>query len=273
MPRLFPALANGAPADRLNFASLMLALFCGGAAMAALRPRNFAAAPDDTKTRAVAISVAGLLFLLTLFLGIGALIDGHLDPSSSNSTANLLAASFGGPAWLLFSLAALALVSGTVRQLFIPAAESLRHLMQSKAAPRPPRTSPAPLIALATAAILLTVLLRNLNLAFLVGWTLNLAAAAIFPAITMPLFWRRTTQQGIAAAIFVGLFSSLGWILLSGDAFEFLYGPSAAAAKMTSLPFNQPAIVTLPLACIALLVVSLLTQKPAPAAAPVIMEK
>jgi hypothetical protein len=39
-----------------------------------------------------------------------------------------------------------------------------------------------------------------------------------------------TTKQGITAANFVGLFSSLGWILLSAETLQNFYGYSADQA-------------------------------------------
>ena len=75
-------------------------------------------------------------------------------------------------------------------------------------------------------------------------------------AITMLLFWKGTTRQGITASILVGLLSSLGWILLSTDAYVSVYGMKATDSPV---PFNQPAIITIPLAYITLIVVSLMT--------------
>ena len=60
------------------------------------------------------------------------------------------------------------------------------------------------------------------------------------------------------AAILVGMISSLGWILLSAQAFRDVYGLPAASALV---PFSQPAIVTLPLGFLVLVVVSLLTPR------------
>ena len=61
-----------------------------------------------------------------------------------------------------------------------------------------------------------------------------------------------------AAAIVVGMVSSLGWILMSAQAFRDVYGLPAANALV---PFSQPAIVTLPLGFVVLVVVSLLTRR------------
>ena len=55
----------------------------------------------------------------------------------------------------------------------------------------------------------------------------------------------------------VGMVSSLGWILLSADTYKSVYGldPNDAIA-----PFSQPGIITIPLAFITLIVVSLYYQ-------------
>ena len=69
-------------------------------------------------------------------------------------------------------------------------------------------------------AMALGILFKDLNVSFLVGWAFNVAASANLPALVMLLFWSGTTKQGITAAIAVGLCSSLGWILLSGDTYS-----------------------------------------------------
>jgi len=106
-------------------------------------------------------------------------------------------------------------------------------------------------------AIVLGILFRNLNVSYLVGWAFSIAASANLPALIMLLFWKRTTAQGIIASVIVGMFSSLGWILLSADTFEKVYGIDPLSSPV---PFSQPGIVTIPLALVTLVVVSLMTQ-------------
>src|SRR2546423_6269887 len=72
-------------------------------------------------------------------------------------------------------------------------------------------------------AMVLGVLFEKLNVSFLVGWAFNVAASANLPALVMLLFWRRTTRQGIVAAIWIGMLSSLAWLLLSAPAYQFVY--------------------------------------------------
>ena len=114
-------------------------------------------------------------------------------------------------------------------------------------------------------AIVLGILFAKMNVNFLVGWAFNIAASANLPALVMLLFWKRTTKQGITAAIIVGMLSSLGWILLSAQAYNDVYGLNPANAIV---PFSQPAIVTIPLGFLVLIVVSLFTKR-APASAAV----
>ena len=95
-----------------------------------------------------------------------------------------------------------------------------------------------------------------MNVGFLVGWAFSVAASANLPSLVMLLFWKKTTKQGITAAVLVGMISSLAWILLSGDTFKTVYKIDA----VSPVPFDQPGIVTIPLGFITLWVVSLMTQ-------------
>ena len=100
-----------------------------------------------------------------------------------------------------------------------------------------------------------------MNVSFLVGWAFAVAASANLPAILMLLFWKKTTAPGITASIMVGLVSSLGLILLSPDMWV-RYGLLPQDAPVA---FNSPALISVPLSFIALVVVSLMTQNSMPA--------
>jgi cation/acetate symporter len=112
-------------------------------------------------------------------------------------------------------------------------------------------------VAVGIVAIVLGILFGRLNVNFLVGWAFNVAASANLPSLVMLLFWRGTTKQGITAAIFVGMLTSLAWILLSAQCYKDVYGLDPADALV---PFSQPGIVTIPLGFAVLVAVSLLTQ-------------
>ena len=73
-------------------------------------------------------------------------------------------------------------------------------------------------------AIVLGIVFEKMNVNYLVGWAFSVAASANLPSLVMLLFWKRTTKQGITAAILVGMTSSLAWILLSADTYKNVYG-------------------------------------------------
>ncbi len=263
---MFAGLKSNKWSDRLNFLSLMLALFCGTAALPHILIRyytvkNQAAARKSTVVGIVSI---GLFYVLTLYLGLGAMTSGVLDPTDSNMAAPLLAKSFGNLVFALISATAFTTVLGTVSGLIMAAAGAVAHDLLDNlfgmelGDARKVRAGKLVAVVVGIVAILLGIAFKNMNVSFLVGWAFNVAASANLPAITMLLFWGRTTKEGITASIFVGLATSLVWILLSGDAYDKLYGLPAGNAPM---PFNQPGIVTIPLSFLTLIVVSLATPK------------
>jgi cation/acetate symporter len=113
-------------------------------------------------------------------------------------------------------------------------------------------------IVVGVIAIVLGILFEPMNVNYLVGWAFSIAASANLPSLVMLLFWQGTTKQGIIAAVSVGMLSSLGWILLSGDTYKDVYLLDASRAIV---PFSQPGIVTIPLGFAVLVIVSLVTRK------------
>jgi cation/acetate symporter len=106
-------------------------------------------------------------------------------------------------------------------------------------------------------AIVLGIIFKGVNVSFLVGLAFAVAASANLPAIVMMLFWKKTTGRGVTASIIVGIVSSIGIILFSPTMYE-LYGLDPALAP---IPLKNPGIISIPLAFIAIVLVSLLTQK------------
>ena len=111
---------------------------------------------------------------------------------------------------------------------------------------------------LGAGAMALGILFKEFNVSFLVGWAFNIAASANLPALVMLLFWKRTTAKGISAAIAVGLIVSLGWILLSAQCYKDVYHIDPTKSI---IPFSQPALVSIPLGFITLILVSLVTSR------------
>jgi cation/acetate symporter len=250
---------------KIDFLSLMLALFLGTASLPHILIRYYTVKDQVSarKSTIVGIAAIGFFYVLTLYLGLGAMTSGALDPTNSNMAAPLLAKSFNNFLFAVISAVAFTTVLGTVSGLIMAASGAVAHdlatnvLKLDMSDERKVRLAKLTAVVVGIIAIILGILFKKLNVGFLVGWAFNIAASANLPALVMLLFWRGTTKQGITAAIFTGMFTSLGWILLSAQAFKDVYGLDPASAIV---PFSQPAIVTVPLGFLVLIVVSLMTR-------------
>ncbi len=266
----FKGLSTGRLADRLDFASLMLALFCGTASLPHILIRYYTVkdAAAARKSTVVGIAAIGVFYVLTLYLGLGAMTSGALDPTDTNMAAPLLAKSFSTTLFAIISAIAFTTVLGTVSGLIMAGSGAVAHdLVENVCGVRMTdhekvRCGKIAAVALGVIAMALGILFKSFNVSFLVGWAFNIAASANLPALVMLLFWPRTTKQGIVAAVTAGMLSSLTWILLSADTFEKVYGLSR---DLSPMPFSQPGLVTIPLGFAVLVGVSLLTPSPASA--------
>ena len=254
---------QGTPLERMDFVSLMLALFLGTAALPHILIRYYTVPSPASARKSTIVAIAGIgfFYVLTLYMGLGALINGVINPADSNMAAPLLARSFGELLFAIISSIAFATVLGTVSGLIVAASGAVVHdlfdsffkiqmddrqkVLGGKIAA----------FAIGGLAIVLGILFKGINVTFLVGLAFAVAASANLPAIVMLLFWKRTTAKGISASIIVGIVTSLGLILLSPELYT-LYGLNPADAPV---PFSNPGIVSIPLSFITLVVVSLLT--------------
>jgi cation/acetate symporter len=256
---------EGSPTDRLDFISLMLALFLGTAALPHILIRYYTVPSQAAarKSTIVAIAAIGFFYILTLYMGLGAMTNGVVNLLDDNMSAPLLARSFGTFLFAMISAIAFATVLGTVAGLIIAASGAVAHdlldrygrVIKSDAQ----KVAAGKIVAFAVGAlaIVLGIVFKGVNVTFLVGLAFAVAAAANLPAIVMMLFWKGTTARGITASIFVGVFSSVGLILFSPTLFE-LYGKDPLTAPF---PLKNPGIVSIPLSFLTLVVVSLLTRK------------
>jgi cation/acetate symporter len=238
--------------SKLNFASLMLALFLGTAALPHILIRYYTVPSqrDARKSTVVAIIGIGFFYILTLFMGLGAMVSGVLDVENSNMAAPLLAQRFGTLLFAIISAIAFATVLGTVSGLIVAASGAVAHDLADNflgirmTDARKVRIGRIAAVGVGALAVLLGILFQNVNVSFLVGLAFAVAASANFPSLFMLLFWKRTTAKGIAASIMVGVVSSLTIILLSPSMYT-LYGMDAASAP---IPLDNPGIITIPLA-------------------------
>lgn len=266
----FQGIRGDALAPKLNFLSLMLALFGGTASLPHILIRYYTVKDQAAarKSTVVGIATIGFFYLLTLFLGLGAMTSGVIDVTSANNNmaAPLLAKSFGELLFAMISAIAFTTVLGTVSGLIVAASGAVVHdlltsVWQLKLTDHEKvRAGKWTAAVVGLLAIGLGIVFEQMNVSFLVGWAFSVAASANLPSLVMLLFWKGTTRQGITAAILVGMTASLAWILLSGDTYKDVYGLPPENALV---PFSQPGIVTIPLGFAVLVVVSLLTRQAA----------
>lgn len=254
--------------DRLNFISLMLALFFGTAALPHVLIRYYTVPTPAAarKSTIVAIAAIGFFYILTLYMGLGAMISGVIDVESSNMSAPLLAQSFGPLMFAVISAIAFATVLGTVSGLIVASSGAVAHdfidtfLKRKLSDHKKVIAGKFAAVGTGIVAILLGIAFKGMNVAYLVGLAFAIAASANLPSILMVLFWKKVTAKGIASSIATGIVSSVGIILLSPSMYV-RYGMDPATAL---LPLDNPGIISIPLSFAVLIVVSLLTQKQVP---------
>ena len=248
-----------------NFISLMIALFAGTASLPHILIRYYTVkdAAAARKSTIVGIATIGGFYVLTLYLGLGAMTSGALDVTDNNMAAPLLARSVSPLLFAIISAIAFTTVLGTVSGLILASSGAVAHDLalgvfgMELSGERQVRVAKIAAVIVGVIAIVLGIAFKEMNVGYLVGWAFSVAASANLPALVMLLFWKRTTAAGIIASVLVGMISSLGWILLSADTYSKVYGwdPETAIA-----PFSQPGIVTIPLALVTLVVVSMGTE-------------
>jgi len=256
---------EGTPLEKLDFISLMLALFFGTAALPHILIRYYTVKTPACarKSTIVAIAAIGFFYILTLFMGLGAMINGVLNVTTNNMSAPLLAKSFGVFLFSMISAIAFATVLGTVSGLIVAASGAIAHDLLDcfagalKTENQKVVAGKISAFAVGIIAIILGILFQGMNVSFLVGWAFAVAASANLPAIIMVLFWKKTTSQGIVASIIVGIITALGLILVSPSMYV-RYGLDPTTAP---IPFSNPGIISIPLSFLTIVFVSLITKK------------
>jgi cation/acetate symporter len=259
-PGLFYRLEEASLWEKLNFVSLMLALFLGTSALPHILIRYYTVpSPRDArKSTIVAIAAIGFFYILTLYMGLGAMVNGILDMESSNMSGPLLARSFGIGVFSVITAVAFATVLGTVSGLIVASSGAIAHDLLDKylAIPMDEKTKvragKIAAFGVGVFAIILGILLKGMNVSFLVGLAFAVAASSNLPAIVMILFWDKTTAKGVAASIIMGIISSVTLILLSPSMFE-RYGLPPGSAPF---PIDNPGIISIPLSFLTLVLVS-----------------
>jgi cation/acetate symporter len=237
---------------------------------------RFYTVPDARAARTsvfYATGLIGVFYLMTFVLGFGAMVLVGQDSirkvdAGGNMAALLLAETVGGQAFLGFIAAvAFATILAVVAGLTLAGAAALAHdvwvsvIRRGHAAEHEQFVvARAATIVLAIASIVLGIVFKGQNVAFMVGLAFAIAASANFPALVLSIFWSRLTTAGAQASMLIGTVSTLALIYLSPTI-------QIDVLKHTDawFPLRNPGIVTIPLSFVIAIAVSLL--RPAPAEA------
>ena len=269
----------------LSLMSLGIALIFGTAGLPHILVRFYTVPSAQAARTSVvwAMILIGSFYVMTTFLGFGAatlvgkanigvMTAGRLVPNQ-NLAAPLLAREVGGDVLLSFvSAIAFATILAVVAGLTISASVAFAHDIWFTVVKRQQEDERLQLLVarvtagvIGVVAIVLAIVLRSLNVAFLVGLAFAVAASANVPAILLTLYWRRFNTSGMIAGMLVGLLSAVVLIVLS----PAVMGVDAAGVAARHLiqrppifPLDNPAIVSVPLGFLAAVAGTLLGRDP-----------
>lgn len=252
--------------------SLGIALILGTAGLPHILMRFFTV-PDAKQARKsvfVATGIIGYFYILTFVIGFGAMVIVGKDVVSifdkgGNMAAILLSEAVGGRFLLGFITAvAFATILAVVAGLTLSGASTLSHDLYVNVF-KQGKTNEASEVKVARIstlcigilAILLGLIFKGQNVAFTVGLAFAVAASANFPSLLLSIIWKPYTTYGAVASIITGVFSAVILIVLSPTIWVDILGNSTAI-----FPIKNPAIISMPLAFIAGIIVSLIKKEP-----------
>jgi cation/acetate symporter len=251
--------------------SLGLALMFGTCGLPHILMR-FYTVPDARAARQSVFWATGLIgffYLLTFVLGFGAAVLVGREAiiaadAGGNMAAPLLAEVLGGTQLLGFIAAvAFATILAVVAGLTLSGAAALSHdlwvnVVRGGEADRKEQLRVARIatIVLGIVAIALGLAFQGQNVAFMVGLAFAVAASGNFPALILSIFWRRFTTAGAVTAVVTGTVAAVALIWFSPTVqVDILKNPEAW------FPLKNPALISMPLALVLAVLVSLMFPK------------
>jgi cation/acetate symporter len=234
--------------------------------------------PDE---RAARVSVfwttcfVSYFFVLVFIIGFGAVAvltgnPAYLAPGGGlrgggNMAAIHLAHAVGGPAMMGFiSAVAFATILAVVSGLALAGASAVSHDLYANVFRRTGhsevnevRVSRIATIALGVVAVILGIVFRTQNVAYMVGLAFAIAASANFPVLLLTMYWPGLTTRGALTGGLTGLLSAVGLTVLGPSIWVSVLGHPAPA-----FPIDPPALITVPLAFLVSWGVSVLDRSP-----------
>jgi cation/acetate symporter len=255
--------------NKMDLLSLGIALVLGTAGLPHILIRFYTVPTARMARRSVlwAIGIIGTFYLFTLALGFGAaaLVGGEAiraqNPGGNTAApqlANALGTEFfggeiGGVTFLaVIAAVAFATILAVVAGLTLASSSSLSHdfyanvLRKGQATEgQEVRVARVSALLIGAVSIVLGVLAKDLNVAFLVALAFAVAASGNLPAILYSLFWKRFNTTGAVSAIYGGLISAVVLVFFS----PVVSGSATAMFKNSDwawFPLQNPGIISIP---------------------------
>jgi cation/acetate symporter len=233
---------------------------------------RFYTVPDAKTARTSVLYATGFIgyfYIIIPIVGFGAAalvgrgLIGRVD-EGGNMAALLLAESMAGTPFLGFIAAvAFATILAVVAGLTMAGASALSRdiyahvVKKGRATEREEmRVARWSTVVFASVAVLLGVVFKGQNVAYLVGLAFAIACSANFPALLLSIVWRRFTTAGAVASILTGSVLTVLLIILSPTI-------QIDVLKHTTayFPLRNPAIVSMTVSFIVAILASLVTRE------------
>ncbi len=263
---------GGLVSSPVDAISLGLALMFGAAGLPHILMRFYTVpnAKEARKSVFYATGFIGYFYILTFTIGFGAAVLVGSDvikgiDKGGNMAAPLLAEVLGGHVFLGFLAAvAFATILAVVAGLTLAGASALSHDIYAGVLKRGASTekdevkvAKGATVGLGLVAILLGILCKGQNVAFMVGLAFAIAASANFPSLLFAIYWKRFTTRGAVAGILTGLILSVVLIILSPTVWvDILKHPTAI------FPLKNPGLFSMAGGVLAAVAFSLIGKEP-----------
>jgi cation/acetate symporter len=263
---------GGLVTSSLDAVSLGLALMFGLLGLPHILMR-FYTVPDAKAARKSVLYATGFIgyfYIIIPIVGFGASVLVGRDVISKidkggNMAAPLLAEVLGGTPFLGFIAAvAFATILAVVSGLTLAGASALSHdiyvnVVKKGAATEGEQVRVAKMstVVFGIIAVLLGIVFKGQNVAYMVGLTFAVACSANFPALLMSIVWKRFTTAGAVWSILSGTFLSIFLIVISPTVWV-----DVLHKKEAIFPLRNVAIVSMTAAFVIGILVSLATREP-----------
>jgi cation/acetate symporter len=254
--------------DPFAMISLSIGLVFGTAGLPHILMRFFTV-PDAKQARKsvfVATGFIGFFFLIVAVLGMAAIVVVGQNPAfyeggqlggkligGGNMPVMHLAKALGGDWFLGFlSAVAFATILAVVSGLTMAGTSAISHdlyamvIKKNRANPvSERRVSKIASVCIGIVAVVLGILFKDQNIAFLVALTFGIAASVNFPILALSIFWKGLTTRGALIGGIAGLVSAVSLVVLSPAVWVKVLGNAHAI-----FPYDYPAIISMNVAFI-----------------------